>query len=263
VHDLAYLDYPELFSRAGVRFFRRALALALEEATLVLCSSLATLARCREAGFDEERLRQVPLGVRARPAAGADIVRVRDAYGLRGRYVLWTGTVEPRKNLGGLLRAFGSLDEEVDLALVGPTGWNEDLEGLLAGLPAPARGRVRRLGWVPGDDLGPLYAGADVFCFPSLLEGFGFPVVEAMAQGTPVVTSRGTSTEELVRGEAGIAVDPRSTEEIAAALDRVLRDPGLAASLGAAGRARAAEYTWERTADLVAAAYAEAASTRS
>ena len=264
VHDLAYLDYPEMFSRAGVRFFHRALAIALEEATLVLCSSLATLEHCRRAGFDEGRLRHVPLGVRAEPAGDDDVRRARDAYGLGGRYVLWTGTVEPRKNLGGLLRAFALLDEEVDLALVGPPGWNEDLEALLARLDAGVRARVRRLGWVPADDLGPLYAGADVFCFPSLLEGFGFPVVEAMAQGTPVVTSTATSTEELVEGGVGIAVDPRSPEDIAAALARVLGDGELAASLAAAGRTRAAEYTWARTADLVAAAYAEAAeSTRS
>jgi glycosyltransferase involved in cell wall biosynthesis len=115
---------------------------------------------------------------------------------------------------------------------------------------------VRFLGFVPALDLGPLYAGASAFCFPSLLEGFGFPVLEAMAQGTPVVTSRGTSTEELADG-AGVLVDPLEPASIAAGLEEILSDPGLAARLGAAGRRKAAEYTWARTADLVARAYRE------
>ncbi len=259
VHDLSYLDYPEMFSRAGLRFFRRALELTLADARLVLCSSLATLERCREAGFDEARLRHVPLGVRVEPVTHEQVEAVRARYGLEDRYVLWTGTVEPRKNLRGLLRAFARVELPVALALVGPPGWNEDLEAVLATLPKGTRGRIHRLGWVPQDDLGALYAGASIFCFPSLLEGFGFPVVEAMAHGTPVVTSTGTSTEELVADGAGLAVQPTDTDAIAEALSRVLTDGGLAARLSAAGRERAAGYTWDRTAQLVQDAYANAA----
>jgi glycosyltransferase involved in cell wall biosynthesis len=258
VHDLAYLDYPELFTRQGLRFFRRALELALRDASLVLCSSLATLARCREAGFEDDRLRHVPLGVRATRATPADVARVRGTYELPLRTILWAGTVEPRKNLAGLVRAFSLLDTDAALVLVGPPGWNEDLESHLGGLPTEARARVHVLGWVPRGDLDALYAAATVMCFPSLLEGFGFPVVEAMAQGTPVVTSQGTSTEELVTGGAGLLVDPRQPEEIAGALQRVLDDPALAAVLGGAGLRRSADYTWARTAELVAAAYGEA-----
>ncbi len=259
VHDLSYVAYPELFSSQGLRFFRRALKLALDDAALVLCSSLATLAACRDAGFDEARLRHVPLGVRADPAAPEDVERVRASYRLERPYVLWTGTVEPRKNLAGLLAAYASLDADVDLVLVGPPGWSEDLAQLLAGLPASKQGRVRRLGWVPRADLAPLYAGADVFCFPSLLEGFGFPVVEAMAQGTPVVTSLGTSTEELVAEGGGLAVDPHDPSAIARALEAVLGDAGLAGRLSAAGPRRAGAYTWEKTAELTIRAYEEAA----
>lgn len=258
VHDLAYLDYPELFTRQGRRFFHRALDLALRDASLVLCSSLATLDRCRAAGFDADRLRHVPLGVRARRAGEEDVARVRQTYALPGRYVLWTGTVEPRKNLPGLIRAFGLVEADVDLVLVGPRGWNEDLDRLLGELSERQRARVRQLGWVPRDDLEALYAGAEVMCFPSLLEGFGFPVVEAMAQGTPVVTSPGTSTEELVAGGAGLLADPLQPEQIAAALTRVLDDETLAARLGEAGLRRAGEYTWQRTAERVVSAYAEA-----
>jgi glycosyltransferase involved in cell wall biosynthesis len=260
VHDLAYLDYPEMFSRAGLRFFRRALELTLSDATLVLCSSLATLARCRAAGFDSGRLRHVPLGVSVDPVGPEQVRAVRDRFGVARDYVLWTGTVEPRKNLRGLLRAFERVEPAADLVLVGPAGWNEDLEAVLDSLPKSVRTRIHRLGWVARPDLDALYAGASVFCFPSLLEGFGFPVVEAMAHGTPVVTSVGTSTEELVEGGAGLTVSPTDADAIAEAVSRVLTDRELAARLSDAGVERAAEYTWARTAALVERGYAEAAS---
>ena len=250
VHDLAFLTYPEHFSRAGLHFFRRALALARREADVVLCSSEATLAHCVEVGFEPERLRHVPLGVRIEPAAADDVERVRGDYGLERPFVLWTGTIEPRKNLPRLIAGYEQLDADLDLVLVGPQGWNEDLDRRIEKMPAKRRSRIRRLGFVPREDLAPLYAAASVFCFPSLLEGFGFPVLEAMGQGTPVVTSTGTSTEELARG-AGVLIDPRDANAIAAGIEAALGDEALTA----AGRVRAREYTWGRTADLVIAAY--------
>jgi glycosyltransferase involved in cell wall biosynthesis len=259
MHDLAYLDYPEFFTRQGLRFFHRALDLALRDASLVLCSSLATLERCRSVGFEDGRLRHVPLGVRSTRVRPEDVARARRELALPECFVLWTGTFEPRKNLVGLLQAFSLLDADASLVLVGPRGWNEDIERRLRELPAPKRDRVRLLGWVAHRDLEAVYAAATVVCYPSLLEGFGFPVVEAMAQGTPVVTSRGTSTEELVEGGAGVVVDPHRPEEIAAALGSILEDAALAERLSEAGIRRAAEYTWARTAELTAAAYEEAA----
>ena len=258
VHDLAYLDHPELFTRHGLRFFHRALDLAHRDASLVLCSSLATLERCRAAGFEEERLRHVPLGVRARRAESDEVDRVRQVYDLPPRFILWTGTVEPRKNLRGLVSAFAQIDTDAALVLVGPKGWSEEIGSVVASVPGPIRERIRLLGWVTSRDLEALYAAATVMCFPSFLEGFGFPVVEAMAQGTPVVTSLGTSTEELVSGGAGLLVDPRQPGEIADALSRVLDDENLATTLAEAGIERARAYTWERTAELVASAYREA-----
>ena len=249
VHDLSYLVHPEHFSAQGRRFFRQALELTRRDADLVLCSSEATRRHCEEAGLDPVRLRVVPLGADVAAASEDDVARVRAAHGLERPYVLWVGTLEPRKNLPRLLEAYARLDTETALVLVGPRGWNQELD--------PPHG-ARLLGFVPGDDLPPLYAGAAAFCFPSLLEGFGMPVVDAMAQGTPVVTSSGTSTEELA-GDAGLVVDPLDVDAIAGALDRVLRDPELAHRLGEAGRARAATYTWERTAALTAEAYAEVA----
>jgi glycosyltransferase involved in cell wall biosynthesis len=249
VHDLSYLVYPEHFSRQGRRFFRQALELTRRDADLVLCSSEATRRHCEEAGLDPGRLRVVPLGADVAAASAEDVARVRAAHRLERPYVLWVGTLEPRKNLPRLLEAYARLDGDAELVLVGPRGWNQEID------PPPG---ARLLGFVPGEDLPPLYAGAAAFCFPSLLEGFGMPVVDAMAQGTPVVTSSGTSTEELA-GDAGLVVDPLDVDAIAGALDRVLGDPELARNLGEAGRARAATYTWERTAALTAEAYAEVA----
>jgi glycosyltransferase involved in cell wall biosynthesis len=252
MHDLAWVHEPAHFTARGVRFFERGLELALADADLVLCSSQATLRDCEAVGFARDRLRLVPLGVQVRSVSDADVRRARRRYGLERPYALWTGTVEPRKNLAGLLRAFDSVDADADLVLAGPRGWNEDLEALVAGAE-----RVRTLGFVPGDHLGALYAGARLFCFPSLLEGFGFPVLEAMAHGTPVVTSRGTSTEELA-GDAAVLVDPRDPASIAAGLQRVLADDDLARRLAKAGRARAATFSWERCAQFVRRAYEEA-----
>ena len=254
VHDLAWIDNPAHFTSRGLSFFRKGFELVCREADLVLCPSGTTLRACADRGVDRSRLRLVPLGVVVAPASGEDVERVRSAYGLSGRYVMWTGTIEPRKNLKNLVAAFAELDDECALVLVGPRGWNEDLDEVIA----PVRERVKALGFVPDADLGPLYAGADAFCYPSLLEGFGFPVLEAMAQGTPVVTSAGTSTEELARG-AGVLVDPRDPDAIAAGLRSILDDPGYAEELAAAGSARAAEYPWSRTAELLLDAYLEVA----
>lgn len=258
IHDLAFLSHPEHFTARGNRFFRRALTLARREARLVTCPSRATMAACASAGFDAERLRLVPWGVRARASGPDDVLRCRDRYRLERPFVLFCGTVEPRKNLRRVLAAFRLLRRpDVELVIAGPMGWKEDLEGPLRELD----GRGRWLGAVPADDLGALYAAAVVVVYPSLEEGFGFPVLEAMAHGAPVVTSVGTATEE-VADDAAVLVDPLDVEAIAGAIERVLADPELAGRLRAAGRARAAEFPWERSADLMAGVYAEVAGGR-
>jgi glycosyltransferase involved in cell wall biosynthesis len=254
IHDLAFLHEPSHFTRHGLRFFNRALDLTRREADLVLAPSVATVQDCIAHDFDADRLRVVPWGIEVAPATESETEASRARHGLDRPYVLWTGTIEPRKNLPTLLRAFASVQGDAELVLVGPRGWNEDLDTLLA----PVRSRVRVIGFVPSDELAPLYAGASVFCFPSLREGFGLPVLEAMAQGTPVVTSAGTSTAE-VAGDAAVLVEPSDAEAIADAIDFLLTDTDRAHVLGAAGATRARTFSWERTANLLAAAYREVA----
>lgn len=255
VHDLAVRHDPSTFTRRGVSFMRRAIETTKERADLVLCSSRATFDDCVADGFAEERLRLVPLGVAAAPAGAEAVARVRAHYSLPERFVLFVGTLEPRKNLAGLLAAFARVETDpgVELVVVGPTGWGEQVDPATHGLG----GRVRALGFVPGEDLGAVYAAAEVLAYPSLLEGFGFPVLEAMAQGTPAVTSTGTSTEELVADGGGRAVDPRDHDALAAALTELLGTPDLVAELGEQGRKVAASYSWDRTARLTLDAYRE------
>jgi len=246
VHDVAPIHHPDHHPTRSLDFYRRGFDLARAEADRVCCPSRSTLEDCVDQGFDRDKLRHVPWGVRpvAVPDGRVDALRAR--HDLGDAYVLWVGTAEPRKNLPVLLEAFSLVARPgLTLALVGPEGWNEDV-----GARIGRRTDVRALGFVDEGDLAGLYAGAEVFCYPSLLEGFGLPVLEAMAQGAPVVTSAGTATEELVAG-IGAAVDPRDPRAVSDALAAVLDDPAEAERRGQAGRARAAELTWEATASAM------------
>jgi glycosyltransferase involved in cell wall biosynthesis len=256
VNDLAFLADPSQATKHGNRFFRRATELTKRRAVRVIVPSEATAIECRDAGIDPARIRVVPLGVEMPGDDCADVDAVRERMGLDRPYLLFVGTIEPRKNLAAVVAAATALDgRDVDLAIVGPDGWNEDLAERLRPLDGTSV-RVRRLGFVADADLGALYAGCTAFCYPSLREGFGLPVLEAMAHGAPVVTSAGTSTEE-VAGDAALLVDPRDDADVAAAVKRVVDDEELADDLRARGRARAALFPWSKTAELTHEVYRE------
>jgi glycosyltransferase involved in cell wall biosynthesis len=259
VHDLLFLAYPDHYTWHSRAVLRRGFELARRHAKLVICPSGATMDACRAAGIGSDRLRLVPWGVRVRTMGEPEAEAIRRRYAIERPYVLFCGTREPRKNLSRVLEAFRRIGRPgVELVLAGPAGWKEDLADGIASL----EGRARSLGFVPPEDLDALYAGAAVVAYPSLAEGFGLPVLEAMAHGVPVVTSAGTATEE-VAGDAALLVDPLDVDAIAGAMQRALDDPELASSLGAAAKERAASFTWQRSAELVAAVYLEAAGTSS
>jgi glycosyltransferase involved in cell wall biosynthesis len=254
-HDLAFLNDERRATRHGHRFFRRGTELARRHAAIVVVPSRSTHDECVAAGFDPQLVRVVPWGVDAVRASEEDVATARQVHGIERPYVQYTGTVEPRKTLPRLLTAFRALErDDVDLVLVGPEGWNEDVGELVRGLGA----RVHSLGFIPTAERDALMAGAAVFCYPSLSEGFGLPVLEAMAQGAPVVTAAGTATEEVI-GDAGVVVDPTDTDAIGHAIGHLLDDRADAERLATAAVARAATFTWERTAAGYVAAYAEAA----
>jgi glycosyltransferase involved in cell wall biosynthesis len=248
VHDLAFVRAPEAFTRHGVRVMRRSLDHIKRRADIVVCPSEATMADVAAAGVSSERLRLVPLGVDSTAASADEIDRVRARHDLPTDFVLFVGTIEPRKNLGRLALAIARLDDPLPLVIAGVAGWGGVADALSA-----AHVEARFLGFVDEGDLPGLYAAASVFAYPSLWEGFGLPVAEAMAQGTPVITSSGTSTAE-VAGGAAVLVDPLDVDDIARGLSVALRDRDR---LRAAGRARAAALTWEAATAATRAVYAE------
>ncbi|MFV0460111.1 MAG: glycosyltransferase family 4 protein [Actinomycetales bacterium] len=254
VHDLAFLNHPEHYTSRGNRFFRAGLERTRRHARLVLVPSAHTRDECVQAGIAPERIRVVPWGVEPRRADPDAVRRVRTRFGLNHDYVLWCGTAEPRKNLPGLLAAFAQVaarEAGIDLVLVGPKGWG-DAQG--AG-PRPPAERVHTLGFVDDADLVALYTGAEAFCYPSIEEGFGLPVLEAMGAGTPVVTSTGTPMAELV-GAAGLAESAHDPTALAQALLTVLRRRD---DFAAAAGPRAAAFSWEATARATEQAYRDAA----
>jgi glycosyltransferase involved in cell wall biosynthesis len=231
VHDLAVFRYPETFRRWTRTYSRRIVPLVVHAARRLIAVSEFTKRELVELlGVPEERIAVV--------ANAVDAVFVPEGPRADGDYVLAVGTLEPRKNLGRLAQAAERLG--VELRVVGARGWG-DVE-----LP----GSVRRLGEVPDEELAALYRGARCLAYPSLYEGFGIPVLEAMACGCPVVTSAGGACEE-VAGGAAVLVDPLEVESIAAGIERA-RD-------GQAGIERAREFTWESAAAATAAVYREAA----
>ncbi|MDQ2949992.1 MAG: glycosyltransferase family 4 protein, partial [Acidobacteriota bacterium] len=163
-------------------------------------------------------------------------------------YILFVGAIEPRKNIDALLDAWHllkpSLREEFDLVVAGATGWQSErtVRRLEAGIPD-----VRYLRYVPEQELPGLTAGATAFVYPSLYEGFGFPVAQAMACRVPVITSNNSCLPEIA-GPGGLFIDPRSPVEIATAMERLLTSPELREKLGAAGAVCAQRYRWEHCA---------------
>ncbi len=256
VHDLAFRRHPDRFPPRARRLFERAWRRVLERADAVVCPSVATSADLRAGGLEADRLHVIPLGHDPLTVDEDEVRGVVDRYGLEDQYVLATGTLEPRKNLPTLVAAYGRVAarHDVQLVLAGPRGWGESVDRVLEPLPRAQRERVVVTGQVPTRDLAALYRGATVFCYPSLLEGFGLPVLEAMSYGAPVITSSGTATEE-VAGGAAVTIDPSSVDELADALDCLLGDDAARRSLSEAGLQRSRSFSWDQVAEAVCDVY--------
>ncbi|HVL82455.1 MAG TPA: glycosyltransferase family 1 protein [Actinomycetota bacterium] len=266
VHDVLFREFPEAFPPRGVRFHEAMLG-RLHDADVVIAPSRATAVAL--AGLDEPHpdVRVIPMGTAYTAPPPEVVEEVLARLEVQRPYVLWSGTVEPRKNPEGVVRGFvAALDsgvpaaDDLNLYLVGPPGWwSGDIAEMLSDRKLAER--VRRLGDQPPLVRQALLAGAEAFVFPSLAEGFGLPVVEAMACGCPVVTSNRSSLPE-VAGSAALLCDPDDPNSIGEALATLLRDPDLAADLRRLGLRRAANFTWERTARLTAAVYRDLAGRR-
>ena len=266
VHDLAYRHYPTGVSRLQLAFYRHFMPRYVRRAEAVLAISEYTR-RDLLAAFDvpAERVTVAPNGVRPRfeRLSPKHVTRVRDGLTGGAPYFIAVGSVHPRKNVDGLIRAFDRFcasapDNPSHLVIAGRLAWRtEAVEATLAA--SPHRDRIHVTGFVPDERLGELVGAALALCLVSRFEGFGVPILEAYACGIPVVVADRSSLPE-VAGPGGLAVDPDDDDDIARALERLATDGDLRAVLAKAGRRHAEQYTWTRTGAIVAEVVARVAS---
>jgi len=261
VWDLTFVRHPELCEPATLRF-ERLVARAVRSGAVVHTPAQAIADEVRRHfGARREQVVVVPLGI---PDLGAPDDEAASALiDLERPYVLSIGTAEPRKDLPSLVSAFDLLAkrrDDVQLVLAGPPGWGEGaLSAAIAS--STAQERIHRVGYVSDGVLSSLLRRARTLAYPSLYEGFGFPPLQAMAAGVPVVTTRVGSLSEVVGG-ASLMVEPGDVDDLASALEVGVADEAQRSVLITAGRTRALDFTWERTADALLALYGRMARRR-
>jgi glycosyltransferase involved in cell wall biosynthesis len=261
VHDLSWLHYPETQPAARVREMNRLMPATMKAAAHILvCSEFIRKEVIAHFGVREDRITTTLLGVAKefKPRDADQCAPVLTRYGLHfGRYILAVATLEPRKNLGTMIAAFAQLPEatrrQYPLVIVGMRGWGDNLVSNSL-RKMIACGEVRLTGYVPQKDLPSLYAGARLFAYPSLYEGFGLPPLEAMACGVPVIVSNRASLPEVV-GNAGMLVDPLDDVGIARYMRALIEDDVLHQSLATAGLQRSLSFTWRKCATETMAVY--------
>lgn len=253
VHDMSSFIVPHSHppSRRG-RMYELAIAHSIRRADLVSVPSPSVkrdiLERVRKVPAEKVRVIRSGVSPRFTPRPPQEVTPVIERLGIRFPYLLYVGTIDPRKNVARLVESYRrivtSRDIPEHLVLAGQLGWNDS--ALVDQLHRPElRGRVHRLGYVACEDLPALYAGARLFIYPSLLEGFGFPPLEAMASGIPVVASDSSALRDNLAGAAEL-VEATDTNALGAAIERVLHDEPRRAELTAKGLARASEFRWNR-----------------
>lgn len=255
IHDLTYLLQPEYVLPGHRSFLDKLVKQALKQCTEVVVNSESTKTDLVNAYRPSKPINIIPPAVDAefyKPAANKEVAAVKEKYGIEGDYILFLSTLEPRKNVTKIIKAYDLLSPELrskyKLVLAGKKGWlDEEIEELCDKMGD----QVIRTGRVETDDKPALYTGASLFAFPSVYEGFGMPILEAMACGTPVVTSSTSSMPE-VAGDAAIVVEPHNVHDIVDAFTSVLTDANLARQLRNDGLTRATEFTWKKSGQQLA-----------
>jgi len=260
VHDLIHLRLPQYFSSAQIAYARFMIAHALHHAGAVLtASSFSREEMIDRFGMDASRVIVVPLGIRNtfQPETNPRVLEsFRSRHGLARPYILSVGNTKPHKNTAVLLEAFKAVagrEEVIDLVFVGESLLsNEHLRRKAIELDIVSR--IHDLGRLPLRELATAYSGAEMFVFPSEYEGFGLPVVEAMASGTPVIISDAAALVE-VAGEAALITERGNRESLAHEIDRLLHDSALREEIKIRGRKNASRFSWDRTAEQTLAVY--------
>lgn len=247
IHDLAFVHYPEYIQAKNLKMLRRQTAKSIRRSCHVVAVSESTKKDIETTYLvPSEKISVVPNGVDLTvftPQKRNEIERVREKYKLPPNYFLFVGTVEPRKNIAGMIEAYAkSYDSHKNaLVLAGGKGWND--VAIQNALSSQKDLPIYLPGFVDDEDLPGLYSGASLFIFPSMYEGFGIPVLEAMACGCPVVCGNNSSFPELV-GDAAITVDVTDTGAIASAISKVLENKATKDTMRSRGIERARHYTW-------------------
>jgi glycosyltransferase involved in cell wall biosynthesis len=261
VHDLSYIRHPEAHPYQRVRIMRKLLPPAIEKSNCIIADSHFTKSEIASEFFiDLNKIHVTHLGVSDEfyPRSKIEIQDILNKYNLNvGKYVLTVGTLEPRKNLIQVISAYRQMSAELasqyPLVIVGMKGWKE--KGLLKELETLLiEKKAFLLGFVPSGDLPYIYSGARVFVFPSLYEGFGLPPLEAMACGTPVISSNTSSIPEVV-GNAGLTVSIGDVDAMKSYIDMVCKDDGVHARLSANGIAQSKKFSWSDCASKTIEAY--------
>lgn len=268
IHDLSHVCLPQFHPAARVDYLNRALPATFRQADFLITDAESVRQEImHHFGWPTEQIAAVPLGVAPifHPRTAADLMPTLQRYHLKAdAYTLFVGTIEPRKNLERLLCAYelmpARLRQRWPLVLAGARGWQSGALHDRIG-KAAASGWLRYLEFVPQNDLPFLYAGARLFAYPSLYEGFGLPPLEAMASGVPVVTSNVSSLPEVVGG-AALTVDPHDVSALSGALARGLEDDGWRALAVGWGLERASLLTWPACVDKTVAIYRQVVNQR-
>lgn len=261
LHDLIPLKHPETEKFAARMYWRLQMPIAARRSSFIITDSEhARQEILADFGCPPEKVKAIMLGFDPRmiePREAADGDRICRKYGLPSEYLLYVGTIQPRKNLGTLIQAFYKLKQDgwsdLKLVIVGRKGWLYDqLFKDITGLELESE--IIFTGFVPDEELPYIYERARIFLYLSLFEGFGLPPLEAMACGVPVITSNTTSLPEVV-GEAGIALDPTDAGQVAIAIRQVLQNGQLADQMKSKGAARARLFSWDSAARLTLEIY--------
>ena len=260
IYDLSFLLFPEGFNPWKRLYLRCMTPYSARRSRRVIALSQSTKSDLsRLFGVPKAKIEVIPCGIdpRFRPLNGNLVSRFRQGRGLPERMILFVGTIEWRKNVSLLLEAYAQINKDVPHALVlaGARGWGAD--GIFAQAEELGLADVIFAGYVEQEELPLWYNAADLLAYPSLYEGFGLPPLEAMASGTPVLTSNISSLPEVV-GDAGILVDPQNAGEIAREMLKVLRDKGLQEEMRKRGLERAKRFTWQGAAEETIRVYEEA-----